>query len=96
MRKKKEIIPIAPLSVGEVCLLSRLASGLGYKIKNGVPNLKGAYSHYQIKDLKKFDKKNIDLMRKWFRADKNAELLYEEKRNGEFFVLEFAKLAKYV
>lgn len=92
-RRKKEVIEILPLSVGEVCYITKLASNLDYKIKNGIPNLRGSFSHYVMKDLKPFDKQNISFIKKHFRKEKNGELISEELKEGEFYVLSLSKMA---
>lgn len=93
MRKKKESTRISPLSIKEVSSIAKLASQFEY-LKKGVSNNNGTFSHVNIKSNKPFNKNDIKIITKWFQANYNNVLMFEDEgKVGELYVGSLFKLA---
>lgn len=92
-KRKEEVIRIEPLSIKEVCTLTKICGQFDY-LKKAIPNLNGGtFSHFKLKSDKPFEKTNVNVIKKFYQMNYNRHLLSEETKEGEFYVCVLSKMS---
>ena len=91
---KKKTIKLSALTIKEVSTIVRACGEIFSNCsKKAIPNTNGTYSHIVIKSIKPFGKEDVNLIKKLFKAQHNANLIFDSNKEGELFVGHLSKMA---